>query len=428
MAIDTSMYGTLRPVQLPNPLEQYANTLQVQNAQRQGQMGEMELAAKRRDVSNVNEMNALYQQYGTKDREGMLAAAAQRGLGSQIPGLQKSFAEADKAAADIGKTKADTAKSQVESARQVYGMIGSAAKAVMQNPTYQNALTVLASLRQSLPSEYAQTLQGFEKEIPQDPTAIAQWANQHYLQAQDADKMAVNDLTRASQVEAARHNKAQETNAAGQLSVAQQRLRLDQAAPRGQVVETENGIMLVDPRAGTGQAVTGPDGQPLKGKAATRALTEGQGKSTAFAMRAIEAENQVNTLGDNYNPSLKDRAAIGAPFDIARGVASEGAQRHDTAKRNFIASVLRKESGAAVSPAEFDMYNKMYFPQVGESDGVKADKKKQRALAIEGMMAEAGPGAEVVNKNVKRTPAAGGVPDDIADLLNKHGGKQNGKP
>lgn len=63
--------------------------------------------------------------------------------------------------------------------------------------------------------------------------------------------------------ETARHNRVTEGSAAGQLSVAQQRLAMEQNAPKGQVVQGENGPVLVDTRTGTGRPITGADGQPL---------------------------------------------------------------------------------------------------------------------------------------------------------------------
>jgi hypothetical protein len=48
------------------------------------------------------------------------------------------------------------------------------------------------------------------------------------------------------------------------------------------------------------------------------------------------------------------------------------------AKNGFIASVLRKESGAAVTPEEFKKYDELYFPQPGDNEQTLLDKKVLR--------------------------------------------------
>jgi hypothetical protein len=44
---------------------------------------------------------------------------------------------------------------------------------------------------------------------------------------------------------------------------------------------------------------------------------------------------------------------------------------------------LRKESGAAVTPDEFETYNKIYFPQPGDGDQAQMDKRTMRQNFID---------------------------------------------
>ena len=60
------------------------------------------------------------------------------------------------------------------------------------------------------------------------------------------------------------------------------------------------------------------------------------------------------------------------------------------ASRNFIAAVLRKESGAAISDGEYLNGLKQYFPQVGNTAEVISDKEALRSAAITGMYRESG--------------------------------------
>jgi hypothetical protein len=413
MALDANLFAQFGPRQ--RTMGEYRQELDVQDANA--------LALKTNQLGYQNALqaqadDAAYRDAAkgfTGDTAANLNLLRSRGLVKQAQIYEKAQLDAQKDRAEIGlkgaqtdKAKADTAKTQFDNFQT---KLGTGMKILQSANTPQAVLSGLQmSIQQGLmsPEDAQQAI----SDMPQDPAGFAQWRDKQLMEGMDIGKRMEEARLRAQQAEAARHNKATEGNAAGQLSVAQanlglrrQELEQQKNQPRGQIIETEGGFMLADPRGGTAVPLTA-GGQPVKGKAANRQLTEGQGKSTAFAMRAIEAENQLGTLPADYNPSLKDRAAIGAPLDSGRVFASDDAQKYDTAKRNFIASILRKETGAAVTKPEFEMYDKMYFPQVGESEQTKADKKRQRDIALEGLIAESGPGKEIIEKNVKRTSSA----------------------
>jgi hypothetical protein len=71
-------------------------------------------------------------------------------------------------------------------------------------------------------------------------------------------------------------------------------------------------------------------------------------------------------------------------------------QQAEAAQRDFIASTLRYESGAAISNSEFENQRKIYFPQPGDSAETVALKAKLRENAIEGLRLSAGPAAPKV--------------------------------
>jgi len=69
---------------------------------------------------------------------------------------------------------------------------------------------------------------------------------------------------------------------------------------------------------------------------------------------------------------------------------SSDRQRLEQAERNFINSVLRRESGAVISPSEFENAAKQYFPQPGDSDKTLIQKRANRSTAIANFQREAG--------------------------------------
>ena len=184
----------------------------------------------------------------------------------------------------------------------------------------------------------------------------------------------------------------------------------------GQVLETENGPMLINTRTGSAQPIMA-GGQPLAGG---KPLTESQGNATAFGMRMKESNGLLNNLEDKgvTNTGIA-RSTIGGivgmtPFvgeKMQQGVQSgmnllPGAlggpsaeqQQVDAARKNFITAVLRKESGAAISPSEFYTESQKYFPQPGDSDAVIKQKRHARDTAIKAMEIQAGPGKRQIEQ------------------------------
>jgi hypothetical protein len=74
-------------------------------------------------------------------------------------------------------------------------------------------------------------------------------------------------------------------------------------------------------------------------------------------------------------------------------------QQYSQAKRNFINSILRQESGAAIGKDEFANAEQQYFPQPGEGPEVIAQKAANRRRVIEGLQVAAGEGAGRINSS-----------------------------
>jgi hypothetical protein len=188
----------------------------------------------------------------------------------------------------------------------------------------------------------------------------------------------------------------------------------------GQVVEREDGTYLVDTRTGQARPVMGQQGQQLVGG---KPLTETQSNATAFGMRAVESNKILKDIEDSgtrttggirsvvagtlgaiplVGENLSDTAKSALNF-----TASEKQQQTDQARRNFVTAVLRKESGAAISPTEFANEEKKYFPQIGDGEKVIKQKQEARDLAIKALEVQAGPtGSKSIRaqQNLQLTP------------------------
>jgi hypothetical protein len=169
-----------------------------------------------------------------------------------------------------------------------------------------------------------------------------------------------------------------------------------------------------------------PRGAPLKGKSA--GLTESQGNATAFGLRMQEShsalkdlekkgETGTGVIGSTVGgvvglvPLIGDKLTAGVDniYNVlpqVLGGYSPEQQKTMNGRINFITAVLRKESGAAISPGEFVTAEKLYFPRPGDDASVIKQKQRARELAIKAMKIQAGPGAKSIEET---TPSESGA-------------------
>lgn len=108
-------------------------------------------------------------------------------------------------------------------------------------------------------------------------------------------------------------------------------------------------------------------------------LTEGQSKDVGFYARGRAADNELAPFEDQL-ASLAGSAASQIPLgDYLKTPEYQQAER---AGRELLAVILRKDTGAAVTKQEFDLYGPMYLPQPGNDPATIKAKKKARAGAL----------------------------------------------
>jgi len=130
-------------------------------------------------------------------------------------------------------------------------------------------------------------------------------------------------------------------------------------------------------------------------KSSGNSLTEYQGKSTGFYERAIGADRDFLAAGAGGDPVgvAGDAARAVLPANVVNSFTSPERQKAQQAKEDWIRASLRYESGAAISPAEFEGQDKIFFPQTGDSPETIAQKAKARQRVAESLKVAAGPGA-----------------------------------
>jgi len=119
--------------------------------------------------------------------------------------------------------------------------------------------------------------------------------------------------------------------------------------------------------------------------------TQGQETTALYASRLKQANDVFDNLEEytkNLTPVVYDVNA-GLP-DFLNFMKSGDLQSYQQAQRNFLNAVLRRESGAVISPSEFSEGRRQYFPQPGDKPETLLQKKANRELVMNNFVKASG--------------------------------------
>lgn len=120
------------------------------------------------------------------------------------------------------------------------------------------------------------------------------------------------------------------------------------------------------------------DAQALSAGKPTTATQETTGLYAARIKQANDIFDKLESYTNNLSPAKYYAQAYSPTFlNFLKGTNFKSL---DQAQRNFVNAVLRRESGAVISPAEFENAKQQYFPQPGDGKEVLAQKKANRKL------------------------------------------------
>ena len=130
---------------------------------------------------------------------------------------------------------------------------------------------------------------------------------------------------------------------------------------------------------------------------------EYQTKDALWAERMGRAEITLRgNIGTPDNPTYNPGSKLNRfwPDDGVLGMAnSEKWKTYQGGAREWIAALLRKDTGAAVTQNEWDLYFPTYFPQPGDSPKVQAEKLERRIAEARKLRASSGPVFDRMNPN-----------------------------
>lgn len=128
-------------------------------------------------------------------------------------------------------------------------------------------------------------------------------------------------------------------------------------------------------------------------------MNEEESKSAAYADRMANSAPIISNTKD-ASMDAKENVLGSVPL-LGNFLTSDSYQSAKQAQLDFINSILRRESGAAISTGEYKSYAKQYFPQPGDSQEVIAQKEMNRQEALKGVQRSAGPAykAAIINSS-----------------------------
>lgn len=157
---------------------------------------------------------------------------------------------------------------------------------------------------------------------------------------------------------------------AGLISQDDFELEMQRLAPRGTRLD-------VGPD-GSISFIEGATGSTLGGAK----LTESQSKDNVYATRAKGALKALESVGAEALTSRRDRVLGAVPMGIGREAQSQEFQVAEQAGQEFLQAILRKDSGAAITEPEQDLYGTTFLPQPGDGPAVLAAKQESRVRAV----------------------------------------------
>lgn len=486
MPIDASIPLQARGVTLDNPMETMGRMMSLKAMAGQQELQGLQLRQAQAAFDRDERVAAQAQQQertladlykgsigadGMVNRQQLLSGAAQQGLGSRIPVLQKQFADSDKSTADVAHTGAQTEELKWKTARSKIDASGAALSSLLQNPntTHDDVIQTMVGLVQNgtvTPEQGQQAV----RQLPGDPARLRQYLMQKGLEVMDAGKRmdmmtpkfekidnggsiqmgTIDQLTgKFTPGNAIKKVATPDAMLSANTTMRGQNMtdsRERSIAATGMTYQQDQaGNMIALPTKGVpggvirGTPVMGADGKPLQGSKGE--LNDTQSKALLFGSRMLDANNTLKQMAvaGVQQPGLLKRAADATPVvggalgTLANASQSAPQQRVEQAQRDFVNAVLRRESGAAISASEFENATKQYFPAMGDTEEVRRQKERNRAMSINGLMAEVperrrtlpdvANGGKPSTSTVDSNQISFSVPGDIDALLRKHGGK-----
>lgn len=126
-------------------------------------------------------------------------------------------------------------------------------------------------------------------------------------------------------------------------------------------------------------------------------LNAEQGKSVQFYQRGAPALAALEKLVREQGPPGAGSRIMGAVPLLGNRLQGPHAQLYDATVNELVTALLRKDSGATITPAEMEIARDTYIPRTGEAPEVVEQKLAAARRALESLRSTAGAGAGLMD-------------------------------
>ena len=386
--------------------------LQIQQAQNQSRLADLMYGEKQQQVERARGLRDLAKGWdaGTTDEQ-RRDSLRNNGYFDEADRMETTLQNRAKVKADAGKAYAEAQANKFEILTKANGLIGSAAGAIMQNPTHESAVQLVNGLRQQFGPELSTRLGLDTLEIPQDPTQLKAWARDHYTASIDTEKQLAD--ARAA-FEGAANRKSQQQIAAGHDATTRRGQDMTDARAREQIAAGKVPSGYRQGPDGTLVAIPGGPADP-----GNKPLTEDQAKATGWLVQAENAWKNMRAVGlgkdgkptDAAKPGRIETALSAAiPFGAGEAAAnswrSADRQKFLQASSSLSEALLRAATGAGVNKDEAAQKVRELTPVWGDKDENIQQKLDSIPLYLESLKVRSGPGAPRAAGVLAQKPAA----------------------
>lgn len=396
MAIDTSIYSQIQQPRQPDQLNMLAQAMQIKGFQ--SQIDKADRAEQRQ-----NRLMSVLQSPEFQQGDGATRARLAYGAGDV-----DAASKITTSSAAANKDQREAEKAELAMAIDRYQQSSGGFAEIAKNPAA--AQQILGQMVQAkvMDPGYAQKVLASASQAP-DPAQF--WMQGANAAISAKDKLTLQLQQRSQDITRQNNIDSNATSAANNANTVGATLRGQDMTDARSREANQNGRVPSGYRVaadGTLEFIPGGPADPASKAGGGKPLTEGQSKALLFGTRMKESNDILEGLAAEGvdRPSVLKRAADAVPGLIGGGALQTGAnalqsekqQQVEQAQRDFLNAVLRRESGAVIADSEFENGKKQYFPAIGDEPAVIAQKKRNREVAMRGILEEVPDGDARVNK------------------------------
>jgi hypothetical protein len=263
-----------------------------------------------------------------------------------------------KEVAQIEQAKAAQAKAASDQAREERAAVLQAIRPDMPQEEYRAILAANPLGSKGLPAAPGAWVNTAKRELIKESERAKVAMEQRELEGMDQRGIKAVDAARLEQQEAEAAQRAEQARANNAVTMRGQNMTDERAREMAQVAR---------------------DNKPL---------TEAENKAYGFFNRMKNSDKYLESAAEAMaNKSFAGQAYQKIAPDFMQ---FEENQSFDTARRQFSEAFLRRDSGAAISPKEYDDISRAYFPQPGNTPAILKQKAEARKVVIDSLAKEAG--------------------------------------